>query len=93
MANYPVQSTAADLMNNEILTLDERLRRECPSAHIIIQLHDAVDVECPEVDVPKVESIIDEVMDREWTFCGVTRKFAIERKTTYSSQGGTWYDV
>jgi len=93
VANYPVQATAADLMNNEILTLDERLRAECPSAHIIIQLHDAVDVECPEADVPRVERIIDEVMDREWSFCGVTRKFPIERKTTFSSQGGTWYDV
>lgn len=91
--NYPIQATAADMMNMEILTLDERLRADCPSAHIIIQLHDAVDVECPEADVPKVERIMDEVMHREWTFCGVTRMFGIDRKTTYHSQGGTWADV
>lgn len=91
--NYPIQATAADMMNTEILTLDERLRADCPSAHIIIQLHDAVDVECPEADVPKVERIMDEVMHREWTFCGVTRMFGIDRKTTYHSRGGTWADV
>ena len=91
--NYPIQATAADMMNEEILTLDERLQADCPSAHIIIQLHDAVDVECPEADVPKVERIMDEVMHREWTFCGVTRMFGIDRKATYHSRGGTWADV
>lgn len=91
--NYPIQATAADMMNTEILTLDERLRAEVPTAHIIIQLHDAVDVECREQDVPKVERIMDEVMDREWTFCGMTRKFGIDRKTAYSSQNMTWADL
>jgi DNA polymerase I-like protein with 3'-5' exonuclease and polymerase domains len=91
--NYPIQATAASMMNTEILILDERLRVECPSAYIIIQLHDAVDVECPENKVPQVERIIDEVMDRDWTFCGMTRKFGIDRKTTYHSKGGTWADV
>jgi DNA polymerase-1 len=91
--NYPIQATAADMMNTEILTLDERLRADCPSAHIILQLHDAVDVECPEADVPKVERIMDEVMNREWTFCGVTRMFGIDRKAAYHSRGGTWADV
>ena len=91
--NYPIQATAADMMNLELIALDERLRADCPSAHIIIQLHDAIDVECPEKDVPLVERIIDEVMDREWTICGVTRMFGIERKTTYASQEGTWADV
>ena len=91
--NYPIQATAADMMNTEILILEKRLQAECPSAHIIIQLHDAVDVECPEDKVPQVERIIDEVMDRDWTFCGMTRKFGIDRKTTYHSLGGTWADV
>jgi DNA polymerase-1 len=91
--NYPIQATAAAMMNEEILTLDERLRADCPSAHIIIQLHDAVDVECPEADVPKVERIMNEVMNREWTFCGVTRMFGVDMKATYHSRGGTWADV
>lgn len=91
--NYPIQSTASDMMNLEMIELYDRLAVECPRAHIIIQLHDAIDVECPEQDVPMVERIIDEVMDREWTICGVTRKFGIERKTTYASKEGTWADV
>lgn len=93
IANYPIQATASDIMNLEILELDRRLVKEVPNAHIIIQLHDAVDVECPEDDVPKVERIIDEVMNRDWTFCGLTRPFHIDRKTTYAKDGGTWFDV
>lgn len=91
--NYPIQATAASMMNEEILELDARLQKECPSANIIIQLHDAVDVECPEAKVPQVERIVNEVMNREWTFCGVTRMFGIDMKTTYHSRGGTWADV
>ncbi|MHB1099586.1 MAG: DNA polymerase [Burkholderiales bacterium] len=91
--NYPIQATAAAMMNEEILALDERLQAECPSAFINIQLHDAVDVECPEDKVPQVERIVREVMDREWSFCGMSRFFGIDLKVTYSSQGGTWADV
>lgn len=93
IANWPIQATAADIMNLEILELDKRLRAECPSAHIIIQLHDAVDVECPEDKVPQVERIIDEVMDRDWTFNGLTRNFGIDRKTAYASKQQTWADL
>ncbi len=92
IANYPIQSTAADIMNLEILELDEQLKA-VPSARIIIQLHDAVDVECDEDDAPKVEAIIDRVMNRDWTVNGLTRPFHIDRKTTYASAGGTWADV
>lgn len=91
--NYPIQATASDLMNEEILTLDEQLKLRTKTAGIIIQLHDAVDVECDEWEVPLVEQIIDEVMDRDWTFCGVTRRFGIDRKTAYSSMGMNWSDL
>lgn len=93
IANWPIQSTASDIMNMEILELDQRLRDEVPSAHIIIQLHDAVDVECREDDAPKVERIIDEVMNREWTFNHLTRPFHIDRKTAYASRNETWADL
>lgn len=93
VVNYPVQGTAADIMNEEILLLDERLTKECPSAFINVQLHDAIDVECPEKDVPQVERIVDAVMDREVLVNGRLRRFGIDRKTTYASQGGSWADV
>lgn len=91
--NFPIQRTAAEMMNLELIELDRRLKAEVPSARIIIQLHDAIDVECPEKDEEAVCRVVTEVMEREWTFCGLTRKFPIEMKVTRATQGGTWADV
>lgn len=91
--NYPIQATAADLMNLEILELDRRLTDEVPGAHIIIQLHDAVDVECDENDEEQVCRIVNEVMDREWEFEGVRKQFPIEMKVARHSLQETWADV
>ena len=93
IANYPVQSTAADIMNHEIIELDRQLKARAPRAHLVAQLHDAVDVECPESDVELVSGIVNEVMDREWTINGLTRYLGIDQKVTYSSQNGDWSDV
>ena len=93
VVNYPVQSTSSDMMNIMTLELEKRLADEVPSAAIVIQLHDAVDVECREEDGPQVERIVDEVMVREWTVNGLTRVIPIERKTAYASKNETWFEV
>lgn len=89
--NYPVQATAADIMNTEIITVWKRLAVEVPAARIVTQLHDAIDVECREVDQPAVERIIDQEMNRDWSFCGRTANFPIERKT--ATHTDTWSAV
>lgn len=91
--NYPIQRTAAEMMNEEIIELDRRLKAEVPKARIIIQLHDAIDVEAPEADEEKVCQVVTSVMHREVTFCQQTRLFPIELKVTRASEGGTWADV
>lgn len=91
--NFPIQRTAAEMMNQEMIELDARLKREVPKARIIIQLHDAIDVECPERDEEAVCRIVTEVMNRSWTFCNFTREFPIELKVARASEGGTWNDV
>lgn len=85
--NFPVQRTAAEQMNLEIIELDKRLKAEVPRARIIIQLHDAIDVECPEKDEEAVCRVMNQVMHREWSFCGVTRMFPVEMKVTRASEG------
>lgn len=91
VANYPVQATAADIMNTEVLTLWRRLGKEVPRARLVIQLHDAVDVECPERDAPAVERIVDEVLNSDWTINERRVSFPIERKT--ASHEETWAAV
>jgi DNA polymerase I-like protein with 3'-5' exonuclease and polymerase domains len=93
IANWPVQATASDIMNQEFIELDGRLEAEWPSAFIVDQLHDAVDVECDEEDVPRVQSIVSEVMDRNWVVNGVDFNFGIDVKVAYSSKGDTWASV
>jgi len=94
-ANKPIQRTAAEMMNLELIELHSRLRTECPGAKVIIQLHDAFDVECPEKYEAKVSRIMTEVMSRNWTICGRTRPFPIEMKVARRREEpfSTWAEV
>lgn len=87
-ANYPIQSTAADMMNQMTIALDRRLAKEVPDAAIIIQLHDALDIECREKDAEKVRRIMNEEMSKEWEICGRKRMFPVEIK-----QSADWSEV
>lgn len=91
VANYPVQSTAADLMNIEMVELWKRLRADVPDAKLLCYMYDAADVECREQDEEKVMRIMRDVMERSWTIDGRTREFPMEYKTVTSS--GTWAEV
>jgi DNA polymerase I-like protein with 3'-5' exonuclease and polymerase domains len=64
IANYPIQSTASDVMNLMIVRLRNRLRKEVSSARLVGQLHDATDVETPERHATKVASIKKDEMER-----------------------------
>lgn len=80
VANYPIQRTAGEMMNLEIIELDRALRSRVPTAKLIVQLHDAFDVECDEDDADTVVAIYNEVCDREYTIEGRTRRFPVEIK-------------
>jgi DNA polymerase-1 len=86
--NYPCQRTVGEMMNLETVAVHRRLKSDVPSARLVIQLHDAVDVEVPERHAGKVERILTEEMDTEYTIEGRTRRFPIEIK-----QGRHWDEV
>lgn len=93
IANWPIQATASDIMNNEFIELDKRLTEECKDSHIITQLHDAVDVDCPEEELDKVQKIVTEVMDKDWTVNDIKFHFGIDLKVAIHSKtwrGDTW---
>ncbi len=91
VANYPVQSTAADIMNTAILELWDRLRLEVPKARIVTQLHDAIDVEAPEKYADEVSRIMKEVMNGEQHINGRVGQFEVELKV--ASHWDTWAAV
>jgi uracil-DNA glycosylase family 4 len=58
-ANYPIQSTASDIVNIRMLALLKRLPL---SANLIAQVHDSVLVECPENEADTVRALMDETL-------------------------------
>lgn len=64
IANYPIQSTMADIANLSLIELDERLASVSKEAVIVGQFHDAFLVEAPEGEAEHVEALMQECMER-----------------------------
>ncbi|MBO4414444.1 MAG: DNA polymerase I [Lachnospiraceae bacterium] len=60
--NSPVQGTAADIIKTAMLRVDARLRSECPSAKLLLQVHDELLVEAKAEDAELVKKILVEEM-------------------------------
>lgn len=93
VANKPIQRSASEMMNVETLKLRAKLKKHVPSARIIGQLHDAVDVEHEDRHTKIVGEIMEECLGTTWTIRGRTREFPIELKTAVGELGQTWADV
>lgn len=74
-SNYPIQGTAGDLANLSIIEADRRLKAEVKDAHLIIQLHDALYVDCREGDVERVKCILKDTMEVEHRIQGKVWSF------------------
>jgi DNA polymerase-1 len=61
--NMPIQGTEADLMKMAMVSVDEELAREVPTAKQLLQIHDSILVECDDADVEKVASILKKTME------------------------------
>ena len=61
--NMPIQGTAADIIKIAMINVYERLKKECPEARLIMQVHDELMAEAPEKDAEKVAKIIKEEME------------------------------
>lgn len=61
--NAPIQGTAADIIKLAMIKVFERLEREIPSAHLILQVHDELIVECDENDAKTVCEILKTEME------------------------------
>lgn len=70
--NFPIQSCAADLMNWRVRILDARLVDVDPTAAIILQVHDAIYIECDENRTDAVKRLSEECLRVEWTVPGTS---------------------
>jgi uracil-DNA glycosylase family 4 len=66
ISNFPIQSSAAGLMNLAILPIHEAipLHKWGPGTGIINQCHDSIVVECPEDKAEYVKGILEEFMNQ-----------------------------
>lgn len=60
--NMPLQGTAADIIKIAMNNVHARLKREVPEAQLILQVHDELIIDTPEIYVQKVKDILAEEM-------------------------------
>lgn len=68
--NFPIQGTAADIVNWRMAALVQALPDVDPSAFVFAQVHDAVYVECDEARTDAVKKLVTETLTVEHSFGG-----------------------
>jgi DNA polymerase I-like protein with 3'-5' exonuclease and polymerase domains len=89
IVNFPIQGSAAGLMNNAIVQLHEAipLHKWGPGTGIINQCHDSIVVECPESEAHRVAGLMEECLNQTHPdLPGVTF-------TASADIGKTWKEV
>lgn len=83
--NAPIQGTAADIIKIAMIRVSESLKREIPSARLILQVHDELIVECDERDADAVCGLLQTEME-------AAAELAV-RLTTEAHFGKTWLEA
>lgn len=61
--NHPMQGTAADIIKIAMARVSRRLEEEGFAAHMILQVHDELDFECPVDEVKRLTTMVRDVME------------------------------
>ena len=61
--NHPMQGTAADIIKIAMARVSRRLEEEGFAAHMILQVHDELDFECPFDEVERLTTMVRDVME------------------------------
>lgn len=61
--NHPMQGTAADIIKIAMVRVSRRLEEEGFATHMILQVHDELDFECPVDEVERLTTMVRDVME------------------------------
>ncbi len=61
--NHPMQGTAADIIKIAMARVSRRLEEGGFAAHMILQVHDELDFECPTDEVERLTTMVRDVME------------------------------
>ena len=67
--NHPMQGTAADIIKIAMARVSRRLEEEGFAAHMILQVHDELDFECPIDEVERLTTMVRDVMEHVVDLC------------------------
>ena len=67
--NHPMQGTAADIIKIAMARVSRRLEEEGFAAHMILQVHDELDFECPVNEVERLTTMVRDVMEHVVDLC------------------------
>lgn len=90
IVNFPIQASAAGLMNRAIIQLHEAipLHKWGPGTGIINQCHDSIVVECPEAEAANVVGLLEECLNQTHpALPGVTFTASAAIGTTWKAVG------
>jgi DNA polymerase I-like protein with 3'-5' exonuclease and polymerase domains len=69
-SNYPIQGTAGDIKSLWQLEVRRLLRKHCPGAHLVIDLHDFLGIDSPQKYVGDCKRILEDTANKEWEIGG-----------------------
>ena len=61
--NTPIQGTAADIIKLAMIRTEEALRKQCPEAELILQIHDELILRVPKAKEEEAKRILRESME------------------------------
>lgn len=83
--NTPIQGSAADIIKVAMIRMAKRLEEEQLEATMLLQVHDELIFEVPEAEIPKLQALVEEVMEN-------AVELAVPLKVD-CDYGDTWYDA
>jgi len=70
--NSPIQGSAADLIKVAMIQVNRRLQNELPATKMILQVHDELIFEAPEVDLEQATQLVKSEMEATGTALGLS---------------------
>lgn len=83
--NTPIQGSAADIIKQAMIDLNEKLEQEKLQARILLQVHDELILEAPKSELDKLIEIVPAIMEN-------TVKLNVPLKVDYE-YGASWFDA
>ena len=83
--NTPIQGSAADIIKQAMIHMNDRLEQEGLQARMLLQVHDELIFEAPADEIEKLKTIVPDVMES-------AIQLDVPLKVD-SSYGPSWYDM